>query len=91
MKHFVISYDISDDAKRGKVSSLLEDHGQRVQYSVFECRLDEKALDKLTGKLQPFAEGSDSIRIYQICEACLKKVVLLGNATVSEERRFFVV
>lgn len=91
MKHVVVSYDISDDAKRGKVSKLLEDYGQRVQYSVFECRLDEKTLDKLLGKLKPFANSNDSIRIYEICEACLKKVILLGNATVSEERRFFVV
>lgn len=87
----VISYDISDDRKRSKVANILEDYGKRVQYSVFECRLDDKTLSKLLAKLKPFAKGNDSIRVYQICEACLKKVILLGRAELTEEPRFLVV
>ena len=87
----VISYDISDDRKRSKVANILKDYGKRVQYSVFECRLDEKTLNKLLGKLKPFAKGNDSIRVYQICEACLKKVILMGRGEITEEPRFLVV
>ena len=91
MGYVVISYDISDDRTRSKVANLLADHGKRVQYSVFECRLDAKRLEKLVEKLKPFAEGNDSIRIYQICEACLKKVVLLGRGELTKEPEFYVV
>ncbi len=91
MQYMVVSYDISDDRKRGKVANLLEDYGRRVQYSVFECRLKDKTLDEMVGKLKPFGEGGDSIRIYQICGSCLKKVILLGRAEAPEEPKFFVV
>lgn len=72
---------------------MLEDYGKRVQYSVFECRLDAKTLEKLVEQLEPFAEGndSDSIRVYQICENCLKKAVLLGRGEFTEEPKFHLV
>jgi len=73
------------------VSNLLEDYGCRVQFSVFECRLKGNTLDELLDKLKPFAGSTDSIRIYQICEDCLKKVVMLGRAQMPEEPGFFLV
>ncbi|MFZ2071643.1 MAG: CRISPR-associated endonuclease Cas2 [Halobacteriota archaeon] len=93
MVHVVISYDISDDRKRNKVANLLADYGKRVQYSVFECQVDAKTLEKLVGLLEPFAEGNgnDSIRVYQICDACLKKAVLLGKGELTEEVKFHFV
>ena len=91
MVFVVISYDISDGGMRKKVANILLDHGVRVQYSVFECLVDVKTLDKLIVMLSPFTEGSDSIRFYQICEACLKKMVLLGSGEVTEEVMFHLV
>jgi CRISPR-associated protein Cas2 len=85
MVFVVISYDISDDGLRKKVANILLDYGVRVQYSVFECLVDAKTLDKVVVMLTPFTEGSDSIRFYQVCEACLKKMVLLGSGEVTEE------
>ena len=91
MMYVLVSYDISDDRQRTKVAGLLKDHGKRVQYSVFECRLDAKMLSDLTAMLEPFASGTDSIRIYQICESCLKKTVLLGRYESVEEVELYVV
>lgn len=86
----MISYDISDDSKRNKVSDLLKNYGQRVQYSVFECRLDEKTFDELLSKLKTFADSNDSIRVYQICVDCLKKVIMMGRGGDLEEPKFFL-
>ena len=36
-------------------------------------------------------EGSGSIRFFQICEACFKKMVLLGSGEVTEEVMFNLV
>ena len=91
MVFVVISYDISDDGLRKKVANILLDHGVRVQYSMFECLVDAKTLDKLIVMLSPLIEGSDSIRVYQICEACLKKMVLLGSGEVTEVGMFHLV
>ena len=91
MGYVVISYDISDDRTRRRVANLLMDYGKRVQYSVFECRVDEKTLDKIIASLKPFAEGNDSIRFYPICGACLKNVVLLGRGELTEEPTFHLV
>ena len=91
MTYVLISYDISDDKKRNKVAGLLKDQGKRVQYSVFECHLDAKRLNDLIVRLEPFAEGDDSIRIYQICETCLKKMIMLGRYESTDEAKFYVV
>ena len=40
----VISYDIPADKRRTKLAQLLENYGQRVQYSVFECLLTGRQL-----------------------------------------------
>jgi CRISPR-associated protein Cas2 len=91
MVFVLISYDISDDGNRKKVANIIADYGMRVQYSVFECLIDVKTLEKLIVMLAPLIEGSDSIRIYHICEACLKKMVLLGNGELTEEVLFHMV
>ena len=91
MVFVVISYDISDDGLRKKVANILLDYGVRVQYSVFECLVDAKTLDKIIVMLSPFTEGNGSIRFYQICEACLKKMVLQGSGKVTEEVLFHLV
>jgi CRISPR-associated protein Cas2 len=91
MTYVVISYDISDDGTRNKVANVLKDYGKRVQYSVFECRVDARALERLVARLKPFAEGHDSIRVYQLCDACLKKVVLLGRGELTEVAMFHLV
>ena len=37
---FLVAYDIPDDGTRTQVANELENWGDRVQYSVFECDLD---------------------------------------------------
>ena len=37
----LLAYDITDHKRLARVARVCEDYGVRVQYSVFECRLDE--------------------------------------------------
>src|ERR1019366_3494276 len=37
----LVAYDISEPKRLVKVARVCEDFGVRVQYSIFECRLDE--------------------------------------------------
>jgi CRISPR-associated protein Cas2 len=89
--YVVISYDISYDRTRRRVANLLMDYRKRVQYSVFECRVDSKTHEKIITLLKLFVDGNDSIRVYQICESCVKNVVLLGKGELTEVAKFHLV
>jgi len=66
----LVSYDVStrDDAGRRRlrrVARLCEDHGQRVQNSVFECLVDAAQWVALRAKLLSEADAAqDSLRFY---------------------------
>jgi CRISPR-associated protein Cas2 len=53
MRHrILVCYDISADKRRNKAATLCESYGQRVQFSVFECPLDETRLARLKAELE---------------------------------------
>ena len=51
-RHFVVTYDISDDKRRTAVFKMLFGYGDHAQYSVFFCELDERELAALRTKLR---------------------------------------
>ncbi|GLI52591.1 MULTISPECIES: CRISPR-associated endonuclease Cas2 [Thermodesulfovibrio] len=88
----VVSYDISDDKKRKKVAELLKDYGIRVQYSVFECNIDQKYLKQMINEILPYIdEKQDSLRIYYICEGCRERVETYGCKILLDEEGYIVV
>jgi len=90
----LVSYDISNDKLRTQFSKLLERHGRRLQYSVFEIKHTKKMIDYLLLIIETkFAKAfaiTDSIIIYPVCEACSKKVVRYGFAVREEEDLVFL-
>ena len=66
----VVSYDVKTEDVAGKrrlrrVAKHCLDFGQRVQYSVFECRVDPAQWIKLKHNLvQTIDERYDSLRFY---------------------------
>jgi CRISPR-associated protein Cas2 len=88
---YIISYDIPDDQRRTKIAKTLLDFGDRVQYSVFEAKLDKKLLDKLTRKLaEIIKESEDSIRIYPLCAACETGISVLGQGKIMKEEDVYI-
>lgn len=53
---YIISYDIPDDKRRNRTAKILLDFGKRVQYSVFECILDNALFEKLIARLKEVTE-----------------------------------
>ena len=71
---YLITYDIISNKRRKKIADILEGVGKRVNLSVFECELNDTKLKHLKTKLLKQADPkTDSIRIYSICENCVKK------------------
>ena len=89
---YLISYDVADDARRHRVFEALKDFGRRVQYSVFECDLDEKGLAELWERVEwEIAGESDSCRWYRVCESCKGEVKVMGKGDVFSAPGFLVV
>jgi CRISPR-associated protein Cas2 len=86
----VVSYDITDDGRREKIAKTLLDYGTRVQYSVFECIMDDEALTGLGLKLGGIVSGEDSVRIYTLCARCEKAVSVLGAGKVTKDENVYI-
>ena len=83
----VISYDIQNDKRRGRIFKVLKNFGQWMQYSVFECEVDKMNLLKLKDRLDRLidAEENDSIRFYFLCESCKRQVERVGGEKPRKE------
>ncbi|WP_137134455.1 CRISPR-associated endonuclease Cas2 [Rhizobium sp. FKY42] len=62
----VFCYDVSDDRRRRRVAKLLEEEAVRVQYSVFEARMSDRASARLAASIEAVLAESDSLRVYTI-------------------------
>lgn len=78
--HYVIAYDIPDDARRLRVAKILEGYGDRVQFSVFEARLNRRHLERLLNRLKKvISPTEDQITVYYLCDNCWQRKTNLGK------------
>lgn len=88
---YVVSYDISDDRRRLNVAKTLLDFGARVQYSVFECLMDDSARQELLQRLAKIiVEDEDKIRVYALCAKCEGGIAVLGCGEVTKDKDIYV-
>lgn len=89
---WVICYDITDDRRRDRVRKVLEGYGRSVQYSVFQCQIDDEKCDALEKRLKrEIDEQEDDIRFYPLNRADLKRVRLLGKAKLELKQDIYFV
>jgi CRISPR-associated protein Cas2 len=73
------------------MAKTLLDFGDRVQESVFECRLDETRIDRLLNRLEKIVAGEDSVRIYALCAKCEKTITKMGRQDISKSEKVLIV
>ena len=67
----LITYDIADTDGEGasrlrRIAQVCEKYGQRVQFSVFECRLSPTRLARMMGEVQDVIDRRvDSVMVYR--------------------------
>lgn len=96
-KLYVVCYDFpsdkAGDKRRNKIVKILQGQGERVQFSVFELRIQKKEeLEILVKRLENYLnEDEDSIRIYPISMNSEKDTIILGQGELykREEDYFF--
>jgi CRISPR-associated protein Cas2 len=87
----VVSYDVPSDRRRTRLAHALKDFGKRVQYSVFECRLESDSLEKLRRTITRLTHPKeDRVRIYRLCQECTGKIESWGAGTVAEDPEVYV-
>lgn len=82
--YVLVTYDVSTSTPEGKrrlrqVARACMDRGQRVQHSVFECKVDPGQLaelkHRLTGLIDP---TTDSLRFYSLGRGVRERVEHVG-------------
>ncbi len=90
----LISYDISNDKTRLKLSKLLEQNGRRLQKSVFEIEqpkyISQKLVNQIKIDFQLRLKGTDSILITPIAHMTKDKIIRMG-AKIQAETGFITI
>src|SRR5579862_7996729 len=71
----LLAYDVRDDRRLRRTAKLLEGYGERLQYSVFRCKLSDRQLERLRWKLSRELATEDSLLIVPLCDACVSRLV----------------
>lgn len=87
---YLVTYDVNTETRAGRrrltrAARICLDHGQRVQKSVFECKLTIAGFERLSHKLQDMIKPeTDSIRIYRLPADRARAVTVHGVDTYND-------
>lgn len=81
----LVAYDISNNRRLARVAKVCEDYGVRVQYSVFECHLEEAEFRTFWERLlAEIKEEEDRLVAYKIDARSAKETMTAGTMVCSE-------
>jgi CRISPR-associated protein Cas2 len=81
----LITYDINTTSKEGtkrlrNVAKICQNYGQRVQNSVFECKIDEGQFRLIKQRLyETINHEKDNLRFYRLGKNYKKTIEQIGN------------
>ena len=82
----LVTYDIADTDATGasrlrRIADLCERYGQRVQFSVFECRLSKVRLARFIGEMEDIIDHErDSVLVYRFPGGIGASMLRLGRS-----------
>jgi CRISPR-associated protein Cas2 len=80
----LVSYDVNTETRAGrgrlrKVATICKNYGQRVQFSVFECRVNDAQYEVFRAELVKIVDKkTDSIRFYRLMAPREKHIEVFG-------------
>lgn len=88
----VVCYDIPNNKRREKLRKSLLMFGNPVQFSVFECDLTKRQLEKMTRIIRGIIEpAEDNVRYYQLCNLCVENAEIFGGKPLAETKPVYIV
>jgi CRISPR-associated protein Cas2 len=81
----LIAYDITDPKRLHKIAKTCEDYGVRVQFSVFECRLEAARFEHFWAALNALMDpATDRLVAYPVCARCAREIRDAGGMIHNE-------
>lgn len=88
----LVAYDICDPKRLRRVAEVCEDFGVRVQYSVFECYLEEAEFEEFWFRLLcEIEEKEDRLVAYKVDARSAKETRTAGTMVCSERVVCYIV
>lgn len=88
----LVAYDISNEKRLRRVAETCENFGVRVQYSLFECRLEESEFAKFWLELlEHIDEDEDRLVAYKIDARSARETLTAGTMVCSEKTVCYLV
>jgi CRISPR-associated protein Cas2 len=88
---FVFSYDVQKDSARVKLATLLDEHMNRVQKSVFEARMTANEARQLAAKATHYLGPDGSLRVWCVPETARTLCLAAGGPPLPEQADFWLV
>lgn len=90
---YLVSYDVRDAARWRKLYRLVRGYGERVQYSVYRCRLSARQVEHLRWCMERILDKEDSLLLVGLCEGCVERIAVRNRpeSWAVEEDRFRLV
>lgn len=89
---YLVAYDISDPKRLVKIAKTCEDYGVRVQYSLFECRLEPDEFRALWAAIVEIMDtGEDRAVAYPMDQRCVGATMTAGRMVCSEKSVCYLV
>ena len=71
----LVCYDVRDPKRYRELYKIIRGVGQRIQYSVFRCRLDDREVERLRWKLAKVLDVADQLLVVDLCPSCASRVI----------------
>jgi CRISPR-associated protein Cas2 len=76
----LLAYDIRDPRRLRRVAKVLEGYGERLQESVFRCKLSPRKLERLQFELNRELATEDALLVVPLCSGCAAHLQFRGTA-----------
>jgi CRISPR-associated protein Cas2 len=84
---YLVSYDIRDPGRWRDAYKILKGTGERIQYSLFRCRLSKTEMERLRWELQQILADEDDLMFVHLCPGCAGRVQIKGEADGWDNQR----
>lgn len=83
---YLVTYDIRDDRRLRKVAETLEGYGDRIQYSVFRCRVTPLQYERLRNTLIRITRPEDALLFIPVCGHCAGRILTRDGSFAWEDQ-----
>lgn len=70
----IVAYDVLDRRRLRRIAAMMEQYGVRVQFSVFECRLNKERMTRLLDDIKRVINRRhDKVTLIALCQSCVQR------------------